>query len=92
MDNELASIEQLGLEAAQAIAGADAIGGVRVAEGVDWTDQPTYTFTYLVDFDRIGDRLGHVRMRIAQKLRDELIERADEHYPHIRTLNRHDWD
>ncbi len=85
-------LEAMGRDAAEAVAGAGSIANVKVARGEDSFDRPIYYFTYLIEQDRVRQRLGLVRTRIVQKLRDALIARQDPHYPMIRMLNRADWD
>jgi hypothetical protein len=86
-----ADLQQLGRDAAQYIAGKDAVQEVEVVTGEDF-DRPVYYFSFLIDQDRARQRAGLLRTRLVQKLRDELIARNDEHHPVIRILNRTDWD
>jgi hypothetical protein len=86
-----ATLEQLGRDAAQHIAGPEAVQEVEVVSGEDF-DRPVYYFSFLIDQDRSRQRAGLLHSRLVQRLRDELIARNDGHYPVIRILNREDWD
>lgn len=85
-----AALEQLGRDAAQNIAGEDAVQEVEVVPGYDF-ERPVYYFSFLIDQDRARLRAGLLLTRLIQKLRDELIARNDEHFPFIRILDRADW-
>jgi hypothetical protein len=66
------ALQQLGREAAQTIAGAEAVREVEVVPGYD-SDRPVYYFSFLIDQDRAQLRSGLLLSRLVQKLRDELI-------------------
>lgn len=84
-------VEQLGREAAQFVAGPEALEAVEVATGYDF-DRPTYRFTFLIDQDRAHLPPGLLRIRLMQKLLDSLEACNDEHVPVIRMLDRTDWE
>jgi hypothetical protein len=85
-------LEQIGRDAAAAVAGAENVEAVEAREIDDWTEKPAYFFSFLIEQDR--DRLGPglLRTRVAQRLRDELIARGDYRYPLVQIINRGDWD
>ena len=92
MDTDIRSdIEKLGYEAAQEVAGSDAVEQVEVVAGGDDSDRPVYYFSFLIDQSRARQRAGLVRIRLMQKLDDELLARGDEHRAVIRILDREDW-
>ena len=85
-------LEKLGRDAAEHVAVADAVEQIEVAAGEDWTDQPIYRFSFLINHDRLQERIGMVVTRLHQNLRDKLIELGDPHYPVIQIWDRKDWD
>jgi len=85
-------LEKLGRDAAEHVAGVGAIEQVEVVAGEDSSDRPVYRFSFLIDQDRLRQRLGLLRTRLTQTLRDELIALDDAHYPIIHILDRTDWD
>jgi hypothetical protein len=92
MDNPIdLDLEQIGRDAAAAVAGAENVEAVEAREIEDWTDKPAYFFSFLIEQDR--DRLGPgvLRTRLAQRLRDELTARGDYRYPLVQIINRDDW-
>ena len=86
-----ADLEQLGRDAAQHVAGEEAVQEVEVMAGEE-SERPVYYFSFLIDQDRARQRAGLLRSRLIQELRDGLIARNDGHYPIIRILSRADWD
>jgi hypothetical protein len=91
MDQMVASdLEALGLDVARQIAGADAVEQVSVTTDQDSDDRPVYRFSFLIDPDRSQARMGLVRIRLRQTLRDALVARGDEHSPVIQFLERAD--
>jgi hypothetical protein len=87
-----AELEKLGRDAAQQVAGDDAVAQVEVVPGEDSDERPVYYFSFLIDQDRARQRPGLVWIRLVQRLQDELVARGDGHYPVIRILDRTDWD
>lgn len=53
---------------------------------------PTYKFRFVMDQARVGEGSGRLRVRLGQKLRDELLAKGDEHHPMLELLSRDDWD
>jgi hypothetical protein len=92
MDIVGAELERLGLEAARLVAGEDAVEQVEVVSGEDSSDRPVYYFSFLIDEQRTQQRPGLVRIRLLQRLLDELSARGDEHRPMVKMLNRTDWE
>ena len=86
-----AELQRLGREAAEAVAGADAVEQVEVLPGGDSLDRPAYFFSFLIDRDRARQQVAVIHIRLLQALREELIARGDEHRPMVRILNRTDW-
>lgn len=82
---------KLGRDAAEDIAGKDAVEDIAVVPGADYEYRPIYRFSFLLDQSRIVQRIGLVRLRLTQRLHDELIAMGDEHYPRIEILDRADW-
>jgi hypothetical protein len=85
-------LEQIGRDAAAAVAGAENVEAVEAREGEDWTDKPAYYFSFLIEEDRDNLRPGLLQMRIARKLRDDLTGLGDYRYPFIQIMNRRDWE
>lgn len=84
-------VEQLGREAAQQVAGPEAVEQVEVATGYEF-DRPVYRFTFLIDQGRALLPAGLLRTRLSQRLRDGLEARNDERQPVLRILDRTDWE
>ncbi len=87
-----AELEQMGWAAAEHAAGSGAVERVEVRRGIDVWDRPAYHFSFLIDQSRARQDAGLVRIRIMQKLLDDLDKRGDDHRPVLRILNREDWD
>jgi hypothetical protein len=85
-------LELLGRKAAQQVAGDSSVEQVEVVSGEDQSGEPAYYFSFLIDQGRASQKAGLLRLRLIQKLRDELIARGDAHYPFIRILDKTDWD
>ena len=85
-------LKKLARDAAEHVAVADAVEQVEVVPGEDSTDRPIYRFAFLINHDRLQERIGLVRTRLHQRLRDELNALGDAHYPVIQILDRRDWD
>jgi hypothetical protein len=85
------NLEKLGLDAAREVAGPDAVELVEVVVGADYFERAAYDFSFLIDPDRLRQRIGLVLIRLSLKLRDELFARGDEHHPIIHLLDRTDW-
>ncbi|TCZ58674.1 hypothetical protein [Roseicella aquatilis] len=86
-----AALEKLGRDAAEQVAGQEAVGAVEVTSGEEF-ERPVYYFTFLIDQDRARHRPGLLLARLVQRLRDDLDARNDAHYPVIQLLSRADWD
>ena len=86
-----AALLKLGRDAAEDIAGKDAVEDIAVVPSADYEYRPIYRFSFLLDQSRIVQRIGLVRLRLTQRLHDELIAMGDEHYPRIEILDRADW-
>lgn len=87
----MTALVKLGRAAAEDIAGRDAVEDVAVVPGADYGYRPIYRFSFLLDQSRIAQRVGLVRLRLTQRLHDELIAMGDEHYPRVQILDRADW-
>ena len=92
VEMDAATLESLGREAVEQVAGPDVVEAVAVAAGEDVSDRPTYQFAFLIDQGRARQRAGLLRIRLMQALRDRLIEQGDAHYPVIQILDRADWE
>ena len=92
MTPRVTELKKLGLDAARHVAGRAAVKQVDVVHGEDSTGRPVYYFTFLIDQARARERAGLVRIRLIQKLREELIARSDGHLPVIQILSQDDWD
>jgi hypothetical protein len=88
-DSELT---ELGRDAARQLVGADKVEAVEVEAGLDSSDEPAYHFWFRWDPDPDWRLMGLMRLRLGQKLRDELMARGDPSYPFIHILTRQDWD
>jgi hypothetical protein len=89
----LDQIEELGQRAADAVAGAGVFPRVRVASDSDNESRPVYRFSFLIDVQKAApEHLGLIRIRLIQRLYDDLAAQNDEHLPQIRLLNKADWE
>jgi hypothetical protein len=77
--------------AAEHVAGPDAVEEVEVTPGEDAYDRPVYYFSFLIHQERAQQRAGLVRIRLIQKLREDLVARGDSHNPVIQILSKDDW-
>lgn len=84
-------LEKLGRDAAEYVAGVGVVEQVEVTRGEDTAERPVYFFSFLIDQGRARQRAGLLRLRLVQKLRDELISKNDSHFPVIQILSREDW-
>jgi hypothetical protein len=91
MSTSPSDLKILGLSAAGAVMGEGLAEEVDVTEGTDSSDLPAYFFNFMFEQDRDRQRAALVRTRLAQKIRDMLIDRGDGHYPFVRVLRREDW-
>jgi len=91
-ESTVSELERLGFDAAQEVAGIDAVKQVEVASGADLLERPAYYFSFLIDQTLARERAGLVRIRLMQKLRDELTARNDDHLPVIQILDQEDWN
>jgi len=87
-----ASLFKLGRDAAEMIAGKNAVEQVDVVPGADFDYRPIYHFSFLINPDHAEQKLGTIMMRVYQKLRDDLTARGEERYPMIHLLDRVDWN
>jgi hypothetical protein len=87
-DSELT---ELGGEVARQMLGVDKVKQVEVVARPDSTDEPACYFWYQVDQDPASQSAALARIRLAQRLRDELLARGDATYPYIRVLSTQDW-
>ena len=92
VSSDLVVLETLGLLAARRIARGDAVEQVEVVASWDTWDRPVYNFSFLINEGRTQARLGLLRTRLVQSLRDELVKRNDAHFPILQFFNREDWD
>jgi hypothetical protein len=88
-DGELA---ELGRDVAQQLVGVDKITAVEVEAGLDSSEEPAYHFWFRWGQDPDWRLMGFMRLRLGQRLRDELMARGDPGYPFIHILTRQDWD
>jgi len=85
-------LETLARSAANLVAGESSVEQVEVSPGIDPTGDPIYRFTFLIDQEHALQRAGNLRIRLHQKLRDDLLERGDDHYPDLQIIDRNDWE
>ena len=88
----ISDLEKLGLDAARQVAGESAIEDVSVEPGTDAVGQPAYTFSFLIDEQRMRVRLGLFLIKVFQELCDKLEARGDNHFPQIQLMSKTDWD
>ena len=82
-------IQQIGLTAARSIAGAK-VKALKVRSSIDSSDNPAYYLAFLADRDQAGQ--AELGIRIAMKVRDDLIENGDSTYPFVRLLAEDEWE
>jgi hypothetical protein len=87
----IASLEAIGLDAAREVVGEGRAQEIEVTTGSDSSDENAYYFSFLIEEDHDRRRAALTRTRLAQKIRDKLIERGDGGYPFIRVLDREEW-
>ena len=61
-----AELVEIGREAAKAVAGEGAVGGVRVRYALDSLDRPAFDYYFAIDLDRVPLRPGLVLGRLTQ--------------------------
>ncbi len=88
---EIEQLRELGREAAMHVVGADAVQEVDVTAGEDSLDRPAYYFSFVIDQSLAEQGAGLVRIRLIQRLLDNLEEQGDTHHPIIRILSRETW-
>lgn len=86
----LASVENIGREAAHEVIG-EKVEDVEAAPGQDSSDGTAYFISFRFARDRDRAKAALLRTRLAQKIRDKLLEAGDEHYPIIRLLDDDEW-
>ena len=85
-------LKQIGRDAAQRVFGPGKVKDVEVID-IDASDnQPAYLFSILYEGARDAQQMALLRIRLDQKLRDELLARGDDGYPLISVLSPQDWD
>jgi hypothetical protein len=84
-------LEQIGREVAHAVVGADKVRQVEVVTGANWDGDPAYYFWYQFDSDPDWQRAADARIRLRQKLREELVARGDTSLPYTHVLDAQDW-
>ena len=85
-------LSELGRTAAARVYGPERVKNIKVKTGEDFTGRPTHFFSFLIDQDRSGTKVGMLHIRLIQELRDELMAHNDDHYPFTRVFDRADWD
>lgn len=85
-----AGLEAMGLKAARAVIG-DGVKRVAVRYGEDSTMHPVHVFFFLIERYRDGQSIGEARLRLIQRLRDELLAAGDHHSPAVQMLDPADW-
>lgn len=81
-------IERIGRDAAQDAASLAPVELVDVVSDIDFRDRPVYRFAFLVDENIDWKLSGRVRIRLEQKLRDELAALGEVRYPILQMLSR----
>ena len=85
----LSRIQQIGLSAAQSVAGGK-VKALKVRSSVDSSDKPAYYLAFLAEGEQVGQ--AELGVRIAVKVRDDLIENGDSTYPFVRLLAEEEWE
>jgi hypothetical protein len=85
-------LTEIARTAASKVAGLGTVERVKVTTRLDSTDKPVYYFSFLIDRDRDPEAGVWPRIRLGQKLRDELIARDDYQYPYISVHDRAGWE
>ena len=87
-----AEVLEIGREAAEAVAGEDAVEGVEVRHRLDSLDRPAFEYYVLIDLDRVPLRPGLILARLTQELRYALAARGHEELPIVWIMSRADWE
>jgi hypothetical protein len=82
---------EIGRKAAAQVDDLGVVERVEVTMTFDSADQPAYFFRFLIEEGRDPNRTGLPRIRLVQKLREELDAHDDHHYPIVQVLNRAEW-
>jgi hypothetical protein len=85
-------LERIGRAAAEAVTGPGAVLDVDFEHYLDSTDQPAYMFSFVID-QSMEPKIapGLMRIRLRQRIRDELIARGDMTYPYLKVISPVDW-
>jgi hypothetical protein len=85
-------LEILGLEAAKQVAGPDAVINLDVEPFLDSRDRVAYRFSFVIDRSIAKSyRPGEMRIRLGQVIRDVLVSKGDETYPHLQIMSPEEW-
>lgn len=60
------------------------------AEG-DWLDREVYVFTLRFASEREWQAASHLAVRIMTAMIDDLTDKGDSHFPHVRLLSDGSW-
>jgi hypothetical protein len=83
-------LKVIALKAAQSVLGPGKVETVDVVSGNDSSDEPAYFISFMIDQDRDAERAVRLWNRLAEKIRDTLVERGDEAYPYVDIRYRSD--
>lgn len=85
-------LRRLALDVGREVGGEGTVEDVEVAPDMDFWGNPIYRFTMLVHPERSPLGPGLFRIRIGQRLKDELVARGEEHAPRMLMVSRPEWD
>lgn len=86
--SDVVDIERIGRDAAQDVASLAAVELVDVVPDADFRDRPVYRFAFLIDENADWKLSGRVRIRLEQRLRDELAALGEVRYPILQMFSR----
>lgn len=84
-------LEALGLAAARAVVG-DGVKQVVVRYGEDAMWRSIKVFRVLIEHYRDGQDIGMARIRLIQRLKDDLLAIGDDQHPAVQMLDPADWN
>jgi hypothetical protein len=85
-------LKKIARAAAGRLLGAAKVKDVDVIGSDALDEQPAYLFSFLFDGTLDPQHEALLRIRLRQKLRDELVARGDDGYPLITILGPLDWE
>jgi len=85
-------LERLARDAADEVAGAEAVHEALVEPILDSDDLPAYEFLFVIDRSKVsGYQPGEMRSKLGINIRDRLLAKGDETYPYLSIISPEEW-